>query len=123
MYTHINACISLSLSLSLSLYIYIYMCRQSREPELRHMVRHLPQDREPRPPQENGRLVCVLRRLLVQDQRRPVGRRGVLRPVQEDRPGGRLRADAERGLIAQEMYYDAPELRHLVDRGKPESDK
>ena len=26
----------------------------------------------------------------------------------------------ESGLIAQEIYYDAPELRHLVHRGKPE---
>ena len=28
----------------------------------------------------------------------------------------------ESGLIAQEIYYDAPELRHLVHRGKPERD-
>ena len=26
----------------------------------------------------------------------------------------------ESGLMAQEIYYDAPELRHLVHRGKPE---
>ena len=26
-------------------------------------------------------------------------------------------------LIAQEIYYDAPELRHLVHRGKPELDE
>ena len=26
-------------------------------------------------------------------------------------------------LIAQEMYYDAPELRHLVHKGKPETDE
>ena len=29
----------------------------------------------------------------------------------------------ESGLIAQETYYDAPELRHLVHRGKPELDE
>merc|ERR1711966_425911 len=29
----------------------------------------------------------------------------------------------ESGLIAQEIYYDAPELRHLVYRGKPEFDE
>ena len=29
----------------------------------------------------------------------------------------------ESGLIAQEMYYDAPELRHLVHKGKPEIDE
>ena len=29
----------------------------------------------------------------------------------------------EYGLIAQEIYYDAPELKHLVHRGKPELDK
>ena len=29
----------------------------------------------------------------------------------------------ESGLIAQEIYYDAPELRHLVHRGKPELDE
>ena len=29
----------------------------------------------------------------------------------------------ESGLIAQEIYYDAPELRHLVHRGSPELDK
>ena len=28
----------------------------------------------------------------------------------------------ESGLIAQEIYYDAPELRHLVYRGSPETD-
>ena len=28
----------------------------------------------------------------------------------------------ESGLIAQERYYDAPELRHLVHKGKPETD-
>ena len=29
----------------------------------------------------------------------------------------------ERGLIAQELYYDAPELRHLVHKGKPDLDE
>ena len=29
----------------------------------------------------------------------------------------------ESGLIAQDIYYDAPELRHLVHRGKPELDE
>ena len=29
----------------------------------------------------------------------------------------------ESGLIAQEIYYDAPELRHLVHKGKPELDE
>ena len=29
----------------------------------------------------------------------------------------------ESGLIAQDMYYDAPELRHLVHRRKPELDE
>ena len=29
----------------------------------------------------------------------------------------------ESGLIAQETDYDAPELRHLVHRGKPELDE
>ena len=29
----------------------------------------------------------------------------------------------ESGLIAQEIYYDAPELRHLVYRGSPEIDE
>ena len=29
----------------------------------------------------------------------------------------------ESGLIAQEIYYDAPELRHLVNRGSPELDE
>ena len=29
----------------------------------------------------------------------------------------------ESGLIAQETYYDAPELRHLVHRGKPHLDE
>ena len=29
----------------------------------------------------------------------------------------------ESGLIAQEIYYDAPELRHLVYRGSPETDE
>ena len=29
----------------------------------------------------------------------------------------------ESGLIAQEIYYGAPELRHLIHRGKPELDK
>ena len=29
----------------------------------------------------------------------------------------------ESGLIAQEIYYDAPELRHLVHKGKPETDE
>ena len=29
----------------------------------------------------------------------------------------------ESGLIAQEIYYDAPELRHLVHKGKPEIDE
>ena len=29
----------------------------------------------------------------------------------------------ESGLIAQEIYYDAPELTHLVHRGKPELDE
>ena len=29
----------------------------------------------------------------------------------------------ESGLIAQEVYYDAPELRHLSHKGKPETDE
>ena len=29
----------------------------------------------------------------------------------------------ESGLIAQEIYYDTPELRHLVYRGKPDTDE
>ena len=29
----------------------------------------------------------------------------------------------ESGLIAQEIYYDAPESRHLVHRGSPETDE
>ena len=29
----------------------------------------------------------------------------------------------ESGLIAQEIYYDAPELRHLTHKGKPETDE
>ena len=29
----------------------------------------------------------------------------------------------ERGLIAPEIYYDAPELKHLVHRGKPGLDE
>ena len=29
----------------------------------------------------------------------------------------------ESSLIAQEIYYDAPELKHLVHRGKPEFDE
>ena len=29
----------------------------------------------------------------------------------------------ESGLIAQDMYYDAPELRHLAHRGKPKLDE
>ena len=29
----------------------------------------------------------------------------------------------ESGLIAQEIYHDAPELRHLVHRGRPELDE
>ena len=29
----------------------------------------------------------------------------------------------ESGLIAQEIYYDAPELRHLVHRGKQDLDE
>ena len=29
----------------------------------------------------------------------------------------------ESGLIAQEVYYDAPGLRHLVHRGKPDLDE
>ena len=29
----------------------------------------------------------------------------------------------ESGLIAQELYYDAPELRHLVHKGKPDLDE
>ena len=29
----------------------------------------------------------------------------------------------ESGLIAQEIYYDAPGLRHLVHRGSPELDE
>ena len=29
----------------------------------------------------------------------------------------------ESGLIAQEIYYDAPELRHLAHRGKPDLDE
>ena len=29
----------------------------------------------------------------------------------------------ESGLIAQEIYYDAPELRHLIHKGKPELDE
>ena len=28
----------------------------------------------------------------------------------------------ESGLIAQELYYDAPELRHLIHKGKPKFD-
>ena len=27
------------------------------------------------------------------------------------------------GLIAQDIYYDAPELRHLIHKGKPELDE
>ena len=27
------------------------------------------------------------------------------------------------GLIAQEIYYDAPELRPLIDKGRPEMDE
>ena len=29
----------------------------------------------------------------------------------------------ESGLIAQDIYYDAPELRHLIHKGKPETDE
>ena len=29
----------------------------------------------------------------------------------------------ESGLIAQEIYYDAPDLRHLIHRGKPDLDE
>ena len=29
----------------------------------------------------------------------------------------------ESGLIAQDIYYDAPELRHLTHKGKPETDE
>ena len=29
----------------------------------------------------------------------------------------------ESGLIAQEVYYDAPELMHLIHKGKPETDE
>ena len=29
----------------------------------------------------------------------------------------------ESGLIAQEIYDDAPELRHLIHKGKPETDE
>ena len=29
----------------------------------------------------------------------------------------------ESGLIAQEIYYDAPELRHFIHKGKPETDE
>ena len=29
----------------------------------------------------------------------------------------------ESGLIAQELYYDAPELRHLIHKGKPDLDE
>ena len=29
----------------------------------------------------------------------------------------------ESGLIAQDIYYDAPELRHLIYRGSPETDE
>ena len=29
----------------------------------------------------------------------------------------------ESGLMAQETYYDAPELRHLVYRGRPNQDE
>ena len=29
----------------------------------------------------------------------------------------------ESGLIAHEIYYDAPELRHLIHKGKPELDE
>ena len=29
----------------------------------------------------------------------------------------------ESGLIAQETYYDAPELRHSIHKGKPETDE
>ena len=29
----------------------------------------------------------------------------------------------ESGLIAQELYYDAPELKHLIHKSKPETDE
>ena len=29
----------------------------------------------------------------------------------------------ESGLIAQDIYYDAPELRHIIHKGKPETDE
>ena len=29
----------------------------------------------------------------------------------------------ESGVIAQELYYDAPELRHLIHKGKPDLDE
>ena len=29
----------------------------------------------------------------------------------------------ESGIIAQEIYYDAPELRHLIHKGKSETDE
>ena len=29
----------------------------------------------------------------------------------------------ESGLIAQDIYYDALELRHLIHKGKPETDE
>ena len=29
----------------------------------------------------------------------------------------------ESGFIAQEIYYDAPELRHLIHKGKPDIDE
>ena len=37
--------------------------------------------------------------------------------------GGPTTLYKERGLIAQEIYYDAPELRHLVHKGKPDIDE
>ena len=34
-----------------------------------------------------------------------------------------LQLGIKNGLIAQEIFYDAPELRHLVHRGSPELDE
>ena len=34
-----------------------------------------------------------------------------------------LQLGKKSGLIAQEVYYDAPELRHLVHKGKPDLDE
>ena len=51
-----------------------------------------------------------------------------LRPQMYDKKPGMENDDPttwykESGLIAQEIYYDAPELRHLVHRGKPDIDE